>query len=98
MAIAERANMVATLNLEGNFQTRVPGAAKGLLALDRATSRTQQSLAKVGRNIERGFLLAGGAIVGGLTAAVKVAGDFEAQHNTINTIARASPEALGKIG
>lgn len=49
-------------------------------------------------NLEKLGLIAGGAFVGGVTMAVRAAGDFEAQLNIINTIARATPENLAKIG
>lgn len=49
-------------------------------------------------NIERLAFAAGALAVGGGIAAVKWAGDFEAQLRTINTIARATPEGLSRIG
>lgn len=49
-------------------------------------------------NIEKMAFAAGALAVGGGVMAVKWAGDFQAQLNTINTIAFATPEALSKIG
>jgi TP901 family phage tail tape measure protein len=43
-------------------------------------------------------LVAAGAAAGGLATVSKLAGDFEAQLNTINTIARQDSAGLGKIG
>lgn len=49
-------------------------------------------------NIEKLAFAAGALAVGGGIAAVKWAGDFEAQLRTINTIARETPEGLSRIG
>jgi TP901 family phage tail tape measure protein len=57
-----------------------------------------RGLKSLGRNIERGLVIAGGAAVAGIGYALKAAGDFEAQLNTINTVAMKSPEALKQIG
>ena len=98
MALAERAELVARLSLKDDFSAKLRGATKSVQGLDKAFSRTQTSLSKTGQNIARLGAVLGAAAVGGFIAVVKAAGDFEAQLNTINTIARASPAALGKIG
>ncbi len=54
--------------------------------------------ANVARNIEQSIVIGGGAAVGALGYAIKTAGDFEASLNTINTIARATPQGLAAIG
>ena len=79
-----------------NMASRVLGQVKGdVNSLDGAAK-------KAGTNINRNLGIAaaavGGAFVGGLAASVKLAGDFEAQMNTINTVAMQTPEALGAIG
>jgi TP901 family phage tail tape measure protein len=60
--------------------------------------RAGQAATNMGRNIERGVMIGGAAVVGAVGYAVKAAGDFEAQLNTINTVARATPEQLAEIG
>ncbi len=52
----------------------------------------------LGRNIERAMLTAGTAAVGAAAYAIKAAGDFEAQLNTINTVAQVTPDRLAAIG
>ncbi len=50
------------------------------------------------RNLERTVIAGAVATAGAIGYAVNAAGDFEAQLNTINTIARATPEGLTAIG
>lgn len=63
--------------------------------LDRTIGR---GMANAGRNIERGLLIGATAAAGGIAIAVREAGNFEASLNTINTVARLTPEALGEVG
>ena len=74
-----------------------------------ASSNLSRTFSKVGKDIETGIgksirnlerlgVVAGGLAIGGGAAVVKWAGDFQAQLNTINTIAFATPDALSKIG
>ena len=86
MAFAETQKLLVKLDLEGNLQAKLGSAARALQGFDRATSNTQRSLSKFGRNIERGIVVGTGAAVAGFVAVAKAAGDFEAQMNTIATI------------
>jgi len=86
VAFAETQKLVVELDLKGNLNAKLGDAARALKGFDRATSNTQQSLSKFGRNIERGIVLGAAAAAGGFVAVAKAAGDFEAEMNTIATI------------
>lgn len=77
-------------------------AAKELKGVDKAVSnigaRAGQGLRTAGSNLKTLGVIAGGIVATGLVASVKAAADFESQLNTINTIARATPEGLDAIG
>ena len=101
MAFAETANLAVKLTLGGNFTSQLAKTRAGLRGLDRDASRAYKAGAQIGTGIKRGLILASAAAVGFGTLVAKsvgAAGDFEAALNTINTIARTSPQALGKIG
>ena len=76
--------------------------AKDLKGVDRAISsigaRAGRGFRTAADNLQRFGVVAAGVAAAGLVAAVKVAADFESQLNTINTIARATPEGLKAIG
>lgn len=57
-----------------------------------------QGMSSLARNVERGMIAIGAAAVAGIGYALKAAGDFQAQLNTINTVAQETPEGLGRIG
>lgn len=77
-------------------------AAKNLQGVDRAISnigaRAGKGLRTAGDNLLRLGTIAGGIAAAGVVGAVKAASDFESQLNTINTVARATPDELDKIG
>jgi TP901 family phage tail tape measure protein len=92
--LADTAKLAVNLSLEGNFSAGIHKAESDLTRLNSTVSKT---VSKVGndlgrgirttaQNLERLAFVAGGAVVAGIGAAVKVAGDFEAQMNTIATI------------
>lgn len=63
--------------------------------LDRTVGR---GMTNIGRNLERGLVVGGVALAGGIAYAVREAGNFEAALNTINTVAQVTPQRLGAIG
>lgn len=77
-------------------------ASKALKNVDRQLTTLQKhagrGMRNLGRNIEREMFVLGTAAVGAIGYSVKLAGDFEAQMNTINTIVRETPEGLKEIG
>lgn len=86
--ISARDQFTPTANRVIGTLGRMQRAASGVSA---GIGRTISGLTRLG-------LVAGTALVGGLIAAGKAAGDFEAQLRTINTIARANDEDLRRIG
>lgn len=73
----------------------IRGVSREMGALGKHVS---QGLGTAVKNIERLGIAAAGAAVGGLAASVKVAADFQAQLNIINTIAQTTPDRLTAIG
>lgn len=77
-------------------------AAKDLKGVDKAVSnigaRAGKGIRETGSNLKSLGIIAGGVVATGLVASVKAAADFESQLNTINTIARQTPEGLDAIG
>ena len=101
MAFAESANLLVKLSLGGNFQSQLSKATRQLKGFDRDATRAYKAGAQIGTGIRRGAIVAAGGLTvlaGVIAKSVGAAGDFEAQLNTINTIARETPEVLGKIG
>lgn len=96
MAISETAKLIVDLSIKGGgaFRSAMTGAQRSLRSLDAHTQRTQAALGKTARNLK---LLGAGVITGGAVA-LKWAADFEAQLNTINTVADVTPERLEAIG
>jgi len=106
MAFADTAKLAVHLSLEGNFQSQIGKAESSLSHLNATIGKTASKIGNdlgkgirtSAQNIERLTFVAGGLAIGAGAAAVKWAGDFQAQLNTINTIAFATPDALKAIG
>jgi TP901 family phage tail tape measure protein len=103
MAAADTARLIAELVLKDKqFQVAIAKAVKSTQTLekrfDKLGSIAGRGLSSAVRNTERAFVGLGAAAVGAIAGSLKVAGDFEAQLNTINTIARETPEGLKGIG
>lgn len=101
MSLAEQAELVTTLKLRDQMSAGLRKTSTGVSALDKRVtglknnfSRTGQAMGNLSRNLKLG--LVGLVGVGGL--AIKWAADFEEQLDTINTVAKASPQALADIG
>ena len=103
MAAAQTARLIASLELNAaKFASGVKVANSSMSSLEKRFGKlggiASQGLATAARNIERIGLLAGGAAVGGIIKATQAAGDFEAQLNTINTIAMLGDSGLTTLG
>jgi TP901 family phage tail tape measure protein len=105
VASAETAKLIASQELKDQFSKTVNNALGGLTKLDRRIDLTRTKAFQAGQHIGIGIqnaarlgLATVSAGAGIVAASLKVAGDFEAQLNTINTIARASPTELNRIG
>lgn len=92
-------NLNSTVTKTGGAFKAAAGSIGGFQRnMGRAFSNLGRGVSTAAANIERMAFAAGALAVGGGIAAVKWAGDFEAQLRTINTIARETPEGLSKIG
>lgn len=105
MGLADTANLIVDLSLKGNFKNQLNGAQRALGTFDAKLDRTQSRAFRAGqqigtgiKNIARLSVVAASAGVGLAVTTAKIAGDFEAQLNTINTIARTTPQGLKAIG
>lgn len=105
MGFGETANLLANLSLKGNFGSQLSRYSRQLdvfdAKIDRTGSRAYTAGQQIGtglRNVGKLGLVAAGSVAGIAVASVKAAGDFEAQLNTINTIARETPQNLAAIG
>lgn len=94
MALAEQADLVATLSLRDGLSRGIRSAQDRVETLQRSFRRTGASLDTFGRNIK----LAGVAAAGIAGLSVKLFADFEDQLATINTVADVTPERLQEIG
>lgn len=103
MAAADTARLIASLELrDKEFQAAIKRSVGGVGMLEKRIDKigniAGRGLSNAARNTERAFVGLGAAAVGAIGASVKVAGDFEAQLNTINTIARTNDAGLKTIG
>lgn len=105
MALAETAELVAELNLKGNFRTEGAKAERTLGRLNMQSKQLRQGMDKVGKGLAQGArsIVSNGVRIGAVLTGVgvvayKMAADFEEQLRTINTVARVSDQQLGAIG
>lgn len=98
MGLAETAELAIRISLTGNARAGVRGLKGDLGGLNQSIGRVGKGVGQIGSGFARAGLVVGGAVATGLTAAAKAGADFEAQLNTINTIARATPQDLTAIG
>lgn len=105
MGFADTANLVANLSLKGNFGSQLTRYSRQLDTFDAKIDKTQGRAYTAGQQIGTGLrnlgkigVVAAGTVAGIGIASLKAAGDFEAQLNTINTIARETPQNLAAIG
>lgn len=71
------------------------GVSRNITALERHSGKAFRAMS---RNVEHGLVIGAGAAAGAIAYAVKLAGDFQAGMQTINTVALKSPAALAKAG
>lgn len=76
----------------------INGVSKSVSNLDRGLGRAGKGVGQVGAGLARAGAVIATAAVTGLGAAAKLGADFEAQLNTINTIAHLSKESLDGVG
>ena len=99
MALADTARLIASLELDPRkFTKGLSNAEKSLGKMESRAYRTGQHIGIGIKNVGRLGLAAAGSISAISIASLKVAGDFEEQLNTINTIAHKTPAELEKVG
>jgi TP901 family phage tail tape measure protein len=105
VAFAEQAELAARLSLKDDFSPKIGKAQQGLSKLDASMGKTTGSLQRAHAGISKtsaaiavGFGGAIGAVGLALKSSIGAAGDFEAQLNTINTVAHVSQTDLKGIG
>src|SRR5689334_6532396 len=98
MGLAEQADLVVKLSLKDELSRGVAGAKRELAGLGttagRIGSQVSSEAATAAKTLALVGVAAAGIAAGGLTAAVKSAADFEAQLNTINTVAQVNANQL----
>jgi TP901 family phage tail tape measure protein len=99
LALADTARLIAALELDPRKFT------KGLSAADKSLGKFESRAFRAGQQIGTGIKnlarigTVGAAAIGGIAIkSLDIAGDFEEQLNTINTIARETPKGLKEIG
>lgn len=97
IAFAETQHLVIQLDLKGNINRALSSTEKQLRGLDRHTARTQRSLGKFGRNIERGVFIAGAAVAGAGIAIVNAASDYESAFAGVRKTVNATEPELQKL-
>lgn len=98
MALGERATLIAELILDDKMSKGLKKAERNLTGMERATVRAGRGVKHFGGLIATAGKVAAVGAAGFVVASVKMAGDFEAALNTINTVAGATPAQLEKIG
>lgn len=98
MTFAEVQKLQTDLTLNDRLSPGLNNALRSVSRFEGGMSRVDRGIGQVGAGLTRLATIGAGVVVGGFAAAVHVAADFESQLNTINTIARQTPEDLGQIG
>lgn len=96
--LSDTAKLYTELHLKDGLSSGLKKARGVLRDYHGQTVTVGQGLKNLQNNLTRiakfGFL----AVAGAATYAIKQAGDFQAQLNTINTVAKVNESALGRIG
>jgi TP901 family phage tail tape measure protein len=97
VAFAETQNLVVKIDLKGNLQSGLSGAARSLQGLEKATSNTQRSLGKFSQNIQRGVVVGAAAVGGAILGVVKAASDYESAFAGVRKTVNASAPELEEL-
>jgi TP901 family phage tail tape measure protein len=95
---ADVQKLAVNLSLEGNFTTGIGHASSALSGFNRSVGQVGHGVGQVASGLSRLAVIAGGAVFAGLGLAAKAGANFEAQLNTINTIAQLDAQRLGEVG
>lgn len=91
--MTDTARLVVALGLQDNLSSGLGRASAQLKGLEKSASQLGRGFGQVGRGLDLVITRGALAAAAGLGAALKVAGDFEAQMNTIGTIAVTSGQS-----
>jgi TP901 family phage tail tape measure protein len=97
VAFADTQQLVVQLDLKGNLKAKLGDAARAIQGFDKATSNTQQSLSKFGRNIERGVVIGIAATGTALLGVVKAAADYESAFAGVRKTVTATEPQLQEL-
>jgi len=98
LALADTANLVVQLRLDDKFSGGLGRINSQLSQLQAGAGQVGKGMGQIGTGLARVGTIAATGFAVGVGAAVKLAGDFEAQLNTINTIAKLSDSQLATLG
>lgn len=94
---AETQQLAVKLDLKGNFKAGLRDASRSLLAIDKATGRTQRSLSKFGGNIQKGITVGLAATTAGFLGVVKAASDYESAFAGVRKTVSATEPQLAEL-
>jgi len=98
VALADTARLLVELRLDDKFSGPLGRATGSLNRVQSGLFQTGKGIGQVAAGLGRVGVIAAGAAAGGIATVAHLAGNFEAQLNTINTIAQTNEEALTHIG
>lgn len=91
-------NLEVIISATDRFSGTANRISGSLNAMSASAGRVNRGVGQLASGLGRLAVVGAAAAAGGLLAAARAAGSFEAQLNTINTIARETPEGLDRIG
>lgn len=97
MAFADTEQLTVQLDLKGNLKAGLRDASRAIKGFDKATSNTQRSLGKFGRNIERGVAVGLAATAAGFVGVVKAAADYESAFAGVRKTVTATEPQLKQL-
>lgn len=98
MALADTANLIVSLRLDDKFSGPLGRAQGTLNRFGVGASQTAKGVGQLAVGLGRVGVVAAGAAAAGLVTVARLAGNFEAQLNTINTIAKLNEQDLRQVG
>ncbi len=97
MGLAERADLVARLNLDGNFESRLRANTAALGRFQGSMGRVGRGVGQVGAGIGRAGVRIGAAVLGAGAVIAKVAADYEDAFAGVRKTVDATEPELAKL-
>jgi len=98
LALADTANLIVTLRLDDKLSAPLGRIDASLSRFQSGALQTGKGIGQIGLGLARAGAIAAGTFATGIGTAAKLAGDFEAQLNTINTIVKLNGSQLTTLG